>query len=95
MDKESIVKTLATALDGFGKADITVRFETETQIIITIVSDFFKNIETLERVEVVLSAVQSKTEIDFKKFSITIFPVTEMEECEFQKNRVAHNFLTD
>jgi len=95
MDKESIVKALATALDGFGKAEITIRFETETQIIITVVSDFFKNIETLERVKVVLSALQSKAEIDLKKFSITIFSFTEMEEYEFQKNRVAHNFLTD
>lgn len=82
MDKQFLVEKLANSLDIFGKAEVFIRFENESQMILTIISDFFENMEILKRLKIVSDRIGKLLEIDLREYVITIIPLTVKEAQE-------------
>jgi hypothetical protein len=78
-DKQSVVEKLTDALNIFGKADVAISFESETQLIIKVVSAFFENIDPTIRIDLVSNAIKDLENTELKGFSILILPFTEDE----------------
>jgi hypothetical protein len=78
LDKERVVNILADTLNIFGKAEVLISFETETQVILTVVSDFFENIELLSRIKIISETIGIREEL--RKYEFTIFPLTANEK---------------
>ena len=82
LDKQSIVEKLAEALNVFGKAEVMIRFESDTDLVIKIISNFFEDIELLERVKLVSDAITDIASNELGDLEVSLIPLTESEASD-------------